>query len=393
MKPKERMLAVLNGEEPDQVPTGELGVDYPVTEHVLGHPTFYRAKHHEKSALWAGRRQEVVSSQKRDLVALAESLEWDFVPVFLTYSAGRNYAPAEFLDETTWKDAFGRTWKYSQVTQDILCVAMPAPDEAAIEILQEPFAPDESELELVRYVVQTLGATHFVVGRTSIELRDAAPVMGRGAVDGTFPEAYGGLMMDMVDFSLRLVDDPGFVKRLLAAATDRAIQVALTLVEAGVDAIVVDTDYCHQTGPWVSPAHFEDVVLPLLKKTVDAVHHAGAYVIKHTDGRTWPILDMLVSAGIDGLHGIQPSTGMDLAALKEKYGPQVALFGAVEGSYLINSQPQQIRQLVRRQIVDAGKGGGYVLTSANSIQLGVPPENYLAMLEARCEYGSYPLSQ
>jgi uroporphyrinogen decarboxylase len=198
-------------------------------------------------------------------------------------------------------------------------------------------------------------------------------------------------MMDMVDFSLRLVDEPDFVRRLLAAATVRAIQVALTLVEAGVDAIVMDTDYCHQTGPWVSPAHFEEMVLPLLKKTVDAVHDAGAYVIKHTDGHTWPILDMLVSAGIDGLHGIQPSAGMDLTALKEKYGPQVALFGAVEGSYLINSQPQQIRQLVHRQIVDAGKGGSYVLTSANSIQLGVPPENYLAMLEARREYGRYPL--
>jgi uroporphyrinogen decarboxylase len=63
----------------------------------------------------------------------------------------------------------------------------------------------------------------------------------------------------------------------------------------------------------------------------------------------------------------------------------------VEGSYLINSQPHQIRQLVQRQIVDAGKGGGYVLTSANSIQLGVSPENYLAMLEARREYGRYPL--
>jgi hypothetical protein len=391
MKPKERMLAVLNGEEPDQVPTGELGVDYPVTEYVLGHPTFYRAKYREKSAVWAGRRQEVVSSQKRDLVALAETLGWDFMPVFLTYSAGRDYAPAEFIDETTWKDAFGRTWKYSQVTQDILCVAMPPLDEAAIETLQEPFVPDESELELVRHMVHTMGESHFIIGRTSIELRDAAPVTGRGAVDGTFPESYGGLMMDMVDFSLRLVDDPGFVKRLLAAATDRAIQVALTLVEAGVDAIVMDIDYCHQTGPWMSPAHFEEIVLPLLQKAVDAIHRAGAYVIKHTDGHTWPILDMLVSAGIDGLHGIQPSAGMDLAALKEKYGSQLALFGAVEGSYLINSQPEQVRQLVHQQIVDAGKGGGYVLTSANSIQLGVPPENYLAMLEARREYGRYPL--
>ena len=393
MKPKERMLAVLSGEEPDQVPTGELGVDYPITDYVLGHPTYYRAKYREKSVLWAGKRDEVVASQKRDLVALAEKLEWDFVPVFLTYSTQHDYTPAEFIDETTWKDAFGRTWKYSQVTEDILCVEMPRMDEAAIEILREPFSLDESELELVRHVVQTLGDSHFIVGRTSIELRDAAPVIGRDPVDGAFPEPYGGLMMDIVDFSLRLMDDLNFVKRLLAASTDRAIEVGLVLIEAGVDAIVMDTDYCHQTGPWISPGHFEEVVFPLLKKHVDAFHNAGAYVIKHTDGKTWPILDMLVSAGIDGLHGIQPSAGMDLAALKEKCGSKVALFGAVEGAYLINSQPDEIRELVRRQITSAGAGGGYVLTSSNSVQLGVPPENYLTMLDALRAHGRYPLSQ
>jgi len=386
------MLAVLSGEEPDRVPTGELGVDYPITEYVLGHPTYYRAKYHEKAAVWSGRRDEVVASQKQDLVALAEKLEWDFVPVFLTYATQSDYAPAEVIDQTTWKDAFGRTWKYSQVTEDILCVDMPRMDEAAIEALRQPFTPDESELELVRHVVRTLGDSHFIAGRTSIELRDAAPFIGRGPVDGTFPEPYGGLMMDMVDFSLQLVDDPEFVKRLLAASTERAIQVALSLVEAGVDAIVMDTDYCHQTNPWISPGQFKELVLPLLRRQVDAIHSAGAYLIKHTDGKTWPILDMLVSAGIDGLHGIQPSAGMDLAALKEKYGSRIALFGAVEAPYLIDSQPDEIRDLVHRQILSAGKGGGLVLTSSNSVQLGVPPENYVAMLQALREYGEYPLT-
>lgn len=390
MTPKERMLAVLNGERPDQVPTGELGVDYPITEHVLGRSTFYRAKRKERSAVWSGRRDEVVASQKQDLVDLARALEWDFVPVFLTYRSGQDYAPVEFVNETTWKDAFGRTWKYSPVTEDILCVKMPPPDESSIDILREPFTPDESELELVRHVVRTLGDTHFILGRTSIELRDAAPVIGRGPVDGTFPEAYGGLLMDTADFAIRLVDDMDFVKRLLAAATDRAIQVALALIEAGVDAIVMDTDYCHQTGPWISPRHFQQVVLPLLKKQVDAVHSAGAFLIKHTDGQTWRILDMLVEAGIDGLHGIQPSAGMDLAALKEKYG-KVALFGAVEGPYLIGSQPDEIRALVQRQLKAAGAGGGFVLTSSNSIQLGAPPQNYLAMLDALKTYGRYPV--
>ena len=392
MNSKERMLAVLSHEQPDRVPTGELGVDYPITETVLGHSTFYRAKLQEKSAVWEGRRDEVVSSQVNDLVALARKLEWDFVPVFLTYSGERSYAPSEWIDDTTWKDPYGRTWKYSTVTQDILCVEMPSPGDEAIELMQEPFVPDDDELELVRRVVATLGKTHFIVGRTSIELRDASPVIGRGPVDGSFPEAYGGLMMDMVDFSLQILDRPEFIARLLTAATDRAIQVALALIAAGVDAIVMDTDYCHQSGPWISPRLFENLVLPQLKRQVDAIHQAGAYAIKHTDGKTWSILDQLIACGIDGLHGIQPSAGMDLQKLKERVGSKVALFGAVEGPILIDSTPEQIHETVHRQILAAGQGGGYVLTSSNSIQLGIPPENYLAMLEARHRYGRYPLA-
>jgi Uroporphyrinogen decarboxylase (URO-D) len=383
------MLAVLHGERPDRVPTGELGIDYPITEHVLGRPTFYRAKRREKEAIWAGRRDEVVTSQKRDLVEIVRKLEWDWVPVFLTYRSGQTYAPAAFIDQNTWQDAYGRTWKYSEVTEDILCVAMPNVNESMLEALRAPSRPDPSELELVNHVVRTLGDTHFIVGRTSVELRDSGPLMGGGPVDGTFPEAYGGLVMDIVDFSTRLLEEPAFIKELLAAATDRAIETARVLIGSGVDAVVMDTDYCHQGGPWISPRHFREFVFPLLKKQVDAIHAAGAFAIKHTDGRTWPILDMLIEAGIDGLHGIQPSAGMDLAALRERCGHKLALFGAVEGNLLIDGTPDQVRELVRQQIEAAGRDGGFVLTTSNSVQLGIPPTNYLAMLEAVHDHGSY----
>jgi uroporphyrinogen decarboxylase len=383
------MFAVFKGEIPDQIPTGEMGIDYPITESVLGHRTYYRAKYHEKEALWAGKRDEVVASQKYDLVELVKKLKWDFVPVFFTYAAGKRYAPVEMIDSSTWRDSFGRTWKYSEVTQDILCVDMPRLDDAAIEALQQPFSPNKSQLEFVRYIVETLGESHFIIGRTSIELRDVEPFIGGAPVDGTFPEAYGGLMMDIVDFSLQLMDDKPFIQKLLAASTERSIQVSLRLVQAGVDAIVMDSDYCTQKGPWISPKSFREIVFPMLKKQVEAIHKAGAYVIKHTDGNTWSILDMLVEAGIDGLHGIQPSAGMSLKELKQRYGSQLVLFGAMEGEHLINDKPEKIRDLVREQILDTSQGGRYVLTSSNSIQLGTPPQNYLAMLDALAEYGKY----
>jgi len=98
---------------------------------------------------------------------------------------------------------------------------------------------------------------------------------------------------------------------------------------------------------------------------------------------------MLVDAGIDGLHGIQPSAGVSLKALKERYGSRLVLFGAMEGSHLINDQPAAIKDLVREQIGEAGQNGRYVLTSSNSIQYGTPPQHYLAMLEALAQYGNY----
>jgi len=389
MNSKERMLAVFHGEIPDRIPTGELGIDFPITEAVLGHQTYYRAKYHEKKALWAGKRDEVVASQKYDLIELVRKLKLDFVPVFLTYSNSMHCPPVEMINPSTWRDSFGRIWKYSEVTQDILCVDMPKLDELAIEAIQNPFTPDESQFELIRHVVETIGDTNFIVGRTSIELRDTEPFIGGGPVDGTFPEVYGGLMMDIIDFSIKLMDDKSFVQRLLEVSTERSIQVSLQLVQAGVDAIVMDSDYCTQKGSWISPKSFREIVFPLLKKQVDEVHKAGAYVIKHTDGNTWRILDMLVEAGIDGLHGIQPSAGMSLKKLKQRYGSHLVLFGAVEGENLINDKPNKIRDLVKDQIDTASQGGRFVLTSSNSIQFGTPPENYLAMLDALAVYGKY----
>jgi hypothetical protein len=79
MNLKERIVATFNGSLPDQIHIGEIGIDYPITEAVPSHRTYYQAKHHEREALWAGKRDEVVESQKQDLVEFARKLERDFL--------------------------------------------------------------------------------------------------------------------------------------------------------------------------------------------------------------------------------------------------------------------------------------------------------------------------
>jgi uroporphyrinogen decarboxylase len=384
MTGKERVIATLEHREPDRVPVGEMGIDYPIIEQVLGHETYYRAKAKERRAIWAGKRDEVVHSQKRDLVDLVLTLKWDFVPVFLTYSDKVDYRPLRFINEHTWEDKEGNIWRESPETGDTICLE---PREITREdiarLLQEPLSIDESQFELVRYVVKELGDTHFIIARGW----HSPPSW----TDGTFPVPGEGLNMRMDDFILRMVDEPQFIHDLLGAYTKRAIEYGKALIAEGVDAVQINADYCYNQGPWVSPRLFREFILPRMKEHCDAFHQEGVYVLKHTDGNSWLLLDMMVEAGIDALHGIQPSIGMDIKELKEKYGQRITLFGAVDCDTLIRGSPVDVVREVEYCLRYGAPGGGFVLTSSNSIQAGVQYENYMVMLKTLREKGIYPV--
>ena len=52
-----------------------------------------------------------------------------------------------------------------------------------------------------------------------------------------------------------------------------------------------------------------------------------------------------------------------------------------------------VREVTRRTIETAAPGGGYCLSSSNSIHSSVKPQNLLAMRETLREYGEYPIGQ
>jgi uroporphyrinogen decarboxylase len=116
----------------------------------------------------------------------------------------------------------------------------------------------------------------------------------------------------------------------------------------------------------------------------------GLYVIKHSDGNLWPILDMIIDTGIDCLDPIDPLGGMDLAEVKEKYGDRVALKGNVDCAQLLTfGTRDEVIAATRTALKKGMPGGGYILSSSNSIHSAVPPDNYLALVETLQEHGSY----
>ena len=53
--------------------------------------------------------------------------------------------------------------------------------------------------------------------------------------------------------------------------------------------------------------------------------------------------------------------------------------------------PEEVVEDTKRALRQGAPGGGFILSSSNSIHSAVKPENYLAMLETLAEYGAYPV--
>jgi uroporphyrinogen decarboxylase len=118
------------------------------------------------------------------------------------------------------------------------------------------------------------------------------------------------------------------------------------------------------------------------------VHAKGKYLIKHTDGNVWPILDMMIEAGIDAWQGIQPAIGMTLPRLQERYAGRLCFWGGVDVDTLVAGSEEEVAEQVRVACESAPRDGGLVLTCGNSVMVGVKYSNYMAMLEAAKRYGS-----
>lgn len=184
--------------------------------------------------------------------------------------------------------------------------------------------------------------------------------------------------------------DPQLVEAVMDMVAEINEVIVRRAVRAGADIIVLGDDYAGNNGPLMSPSLFERFILPRLKRFVDAIHEEGGYCVKHSDGNIEPILDMIVSTGVDGLNPLEPVAGMDIAAVKKRYGKHVCLIGNIDCTQLLpHGTPEEVRRVVKKCIEDAAYDGGFMLSSSNSIHAAVAPENYLAMIEAGKEFGVY----
>ena len=204
--------------------------------------------------------------------------------------------------------------------------------------------------------------------------------------DGTFAIPDGN---KMYDFAYRIADEPEEVvaeaERMAAAAIERNRR----QVEADIDVLLLCSDYCYNSGPFLSPAMFDEFIAPFLAKICKAGREDGAYVIKHTDGNIMPILSSLVEAGPHALHSIDPMAGVDIREVKRLYGDRVALCGNVHCAALQTGTDEEVIASAEYCLKYGGEGGGYIFATSNVPFKGMPPHRYEMILDIWKKHRKY----
>jgi uroporphyrinogen decarboxylase len=174
-----------------------------------------------------------------------------------------------------------------------------------------------------------------------------------------------------------------FVERLLDFAIDFWIGAIEEAANLGMDAIVIGDDYGTQIGPMISPKHHSELVIPRLRKMVQTAKERGLYVVLHSCGNIAPLLESLIDCGFDAIHPLQPGA-MNTFEIIEKYkGRFVACTGFDVQKHPFCS-PNEVLEYTRRLIEVASPR--LILAPTNAIVNDTPPENLFAFLRARYKF-------
>lgn len=377
MTSKERVLTAIAHQEPDRVPIGEWEFGKEIVGPVLGEQDISFSGMGRTKALWEGRRDEVVGQRKRALTKIIERFGWDTVLVHLMIDSKTPVEVPEPIGERTWRRSNGDVLTYSEETDRILITkrgpratgqALPPPTKPA-EVV-----PTDSELELVRYIVEEFGRTHFVF---------AAPLIGHPQL--RFLSAGESTLENWV----RLYEDPdAYAEKFLQRMTGENLRMGVEIAKREkLDGVAFGCDFGYNTGPFMSPEMFRRAILPGLAAFCEMVHEHRMTMLLHSCGNNQALMDMIVEAGVDVYQSIQPE--MDIVEMKRRYGKNITLWGGVPAGDLVLSTPDKVRDEAIEYLEACKPGGGYIFGTSHSIMPGAKWENYMAMIDAWKQHATY----
>lgn len=231
--------------------------------------------------------------------------------------------------------------------------------------------------------------THRAFSRIQKDLGDQIFVFA-GFLYGLFENSWQPMGFNR--FVLAVRKDRKFVERVIRFYTDHFCMMLEAWAAAGVPGAVYTDDMAYRSGPMLNPKVMEELYGDAFRRITETAHALDMKIVVHSCGNVVPLLAWFASCGFDGVHALEPTAGVELAAVKELVGDRMCLVGNVDITHiLVDATREEVFEEVRGCIRAAGKGGGYIVAPTNSHQT-LSVDRLRWMIEAVDAYGAYPLS-
>lgn len=359
MTGQERFLTALMCGEPDMVPIWELGINEPSILNIAKHFTDNVPPLKYLHEMTPG---DLVNTLNM-LTLIVEELDFDGVTV--PTLQGRDQLGGDRV-----KDHLGVTYQVSPHGEPIPVIG-PINNKAEAEAYKPPKVDE----------MWVLGVTF---AKSQFKDRKATVLM----LPDPFKVAWS-LRGKMENTLIGYIDEPELSHKIAEISLNICINAYHQGKAAGADAFAVAGDLAMNEQTIMSPRQFREYIKPYYKQLVEIIHGNDDLIIKHSDGNLWGIMDDLLEVGFDGIHPIQPQC-MDIAEVKQKLSGRACVLGNIDCvDVLVNGSVEDVERDVERTIKIAAPGGGYILSSSNTIHADVKPENAIAMYRAARKYGKY----
>jgi uroporphyrinogen decarboxylase len=142
-----------------------------------------------------------------------------------------------------------------------------------------------------------------------------------------------------------------------------------------------------------SPDLARKYAIPALRKWSAMAKAAGIPTMLHSCGKSRVLVDLLCDeTDVNCINPLEiaPMGDVDLAEVKRARGRQIALMGNLHTTnVMLKGTPDDVRRAARQAILDAGDGGGFILSTGDQCGRETPEANLFALVETAREYGVY----
>jgi uroporphyrinogen decarboxylase len=377
---RERVLTALEIKEPDRVPTHVIALDANNVDKVLGKPEIndfqlIEMVKQQYPDSYAEKLTEGLSALETEIFSRMAEAAWKLG--FDAIQVG--IIPYAFRNDREFIDPWGRIWEIRNNEGN----AFPFYKQGLItspEVWEEWNKPDAEKLaeEMYEFTKQIYK-----------KYSDKIFLIGVDDFIGIFESTWQS--MGIVEFSRQLMRNPSYIKERFEFQTNIICELIKASFDAGLEVWTESGDLGHKSGTFMRPEDMKKLLLPCYKRMTKTAHKLGGKCILHSDGNLMGILNLIVEAGFDGLHSLDPQAGMDLAKIKQQVGDKLCLLGNIDVSYTLSKgSREEVEAEVKKAIQIAGPGGGFIVSPTN-IHPSVRPENLRWMIEATKKYGVYPL--